>query len=187
MVDEKSTPAGGKPAGHHSSRKRFSLVEAIVVLAILGAMIGMAVPVWANIRENAYEARARQNREYAESQVREYWVSAGQNKGSYINLTAKYMNDVDPGKIWLEAKLPLVEELDYGDIPLDYYTSMLILRDYNMPADEVGVATLSETGTVYYTRFKEANPVESCELSFSELKAREGERLQANVKGKLDP
>jgi hypothetical protein len=62
-----------------------------------------------------------------------------------------------------------------------------MLKDENIPPDEVSVATISETVMVYYSHLKEATAVESCQLAFSGFKVREGRRLQASANGETGP
>lgn len=164
-----------------------SLLEFSVVIAIIGVLFGMAIPVWSNLRKNAYDARASQNHERAEQAVERYWSSLGQKQGDYEGLTARYMENLEPGTFWIEANTSSLEETPFDEIPVEYFASILILKDGAIPRDEVAVATISETGKVYYTHFKAADTLESCQLAFSDFMAREGQHLQANVRAGFNP
>ncbi len=170
-----------------STRKRFSLLELGVVVAIMGIMIGMAVMVWSNIRENAYDAKAHRNQESAEAAVKDYWSSVGQSQGGYKGITTASMAGIDPTRPWISAKASRIEEMDIENIPTEYFLSTMIVEEDNMPPDELVVASLSENGTVYYTRFKESNEVESSKLTFSDFQVKEGQHLQANVTRSVNP
>lgn len=158
-----------------------SLLEFSVVIGIMGVLVGMALPVWSNIRNNAYTARAQQNYEQAEAAVQRYWVAQGQKEGDYRHFTAQYMDHFEFGTYWIEVNIPSLEEMDLDQVPRDYFASILILKDSETAADEALIATISENGKLFYTHFKKANIVESGKLSFSDFKSGKGEHLQASM------
>ncbi|OFW59411.1 MAG: hypothetical protein A2V52_00350 [Actinobacteria bacterium RBG_19FT_COMBO_54_7] len=159
-----------------------SLIEFLVVLSVMAALVGMALPVWSNIRNNAYDARARQNYEQGEEAVKRYWASQGRKEGDYKHLTAAYMQSLEFGTYWVELNTASLEEMEFDQVPRDYFAAILILHDDKAVSDEILIATISENGKLYYTRFKKVDIVETGELAFSQLKAGEGEHLQATMK-----
>jgi type II secretory pathway pseudopilin PulG len=170
-----------------NTRKRFTLLEFLVAATIMGILIGMALIVWSNIRDNAYDAKAHRNQESAEATVRNYWSSVGQSQGGYKGITVAGMQSIDPRSPWIFAKASSIEKMDLGNIPPEYFISTMIVEEGNMPADELVVASLSETGTVYMTRFKESNTVESSKLTFDEFRVKEGQNLQAAAARSVNP
>jgi type II secretory pathway pseudopilin PulG len=171
----------GATNGAPRSRRRFSLLEYIVLVAIIVFMIVMAVVVWSNIRNKAYEARAEQNYEYAKRTIESYWLSVGQDNGGYKNLTVDYMQGVDPTKRWVDLDASVLAKGSFDDLPDEYFASILILSGKTMPDDELAVLTISETGTVYYALFKGSSPVETSQLAFSEFKDGGYSDLQAKA------
>jgi type II secretory pathway pseudopilin PulG len=178
--------AGGSSRAS-STRKKFTLLEGLVAVTIMGVLVVMAMIVWSNIRENAYDAKARRNQENAEATVKNYWSSVGQSQGGYKGITAAAMQSIDPKNPWIFAKASSIEKMDLGNIPSEYFLSTMIVEEDNMPADELVVASLSETGTVYITRFKELNTVESSKLTFDEFRVKEGQNLQAAAARIVNP
>jgi hypothetical protein len=173
------TADGGKQALH--SELGFSLLEHLIVVLIMFFMIAMGIMVCSNIRANAYESRARQNYEKAERAVRDYWLSVGWEKRGYGQLTAEFMNENNPQENWTEVEISLLRGMDRGELPPEYFSSILILRDNNMPVDEIIVATISEPGMVYSTHFKQDAAVESLQVAYSDFVNRGNDSLQARV------
>jgi type II secretory pathway pseudopilin PulG len=157
-----------------------SLVQFSVVLFIMGALVAMAIPVWSNIRQNAYESQASQNMELGKDAVEKFWVSQGEKEGSYEGLTAFYVDSNEPGVICTETALADLENLGLDQIPLDYFSSILILRDGDAPVDEIAIATISHDGKVLYTCFKKADITESGRFAYSELASETGGLLHAS-------
>ena len=178
---------GKKPENNRTRRasrnkSKFSLLEFSVAVAITGILVGMAFPILSNMRENAYNAKASQNHKDAEEAIKGYWSSIGQYKG-YKDITATEMEVVEPRRPWAEARISQIEGMDLKDLPLEYFASNLILKSENIPSDELIVANISETGIVFYTRFKKADPIESSKLTFLQFKDEEDQHLQARAMG----
>jgi hypothetical protein len=169
------------------TRKKFTLLELFVTMAIMGIMIAMAVMVWSNIRENAYDARTRSYQDGAEGAVRGYWAEVGQFEAGYEGITTRDLEVIDPGRPWVSIKASTIEGMNLENIPIEYFASTMIVEEDNMPADELVVASLSETGMVFYTRFKESTEIESSKLSFADFKLKESQSLQANLARGIDP
>ncbi|RJP33138.1 MAG: hypothetical protein C4536_05345 [Actinobacteria bacterium] len=159
----------------------FSLLEYVVSVAIVAFILVMGILVWSNVKSNAYESRARKNFEYAVSEIRSYWDLAGQSQGSYQNLVAAYMNEADPMARWTERETSMLAIDDAGDLTEEYFSTIFIIRDRNTPADEIGVATFSETGKVYYAHFRQAEQDESSVLTIQAFSAMNEKDLQANT------
>lgn len=169
--------SGGSLHPFHGS----SLLEFSVIIGIMGVLVGMALPVWSNIRNNAYSARAQQNYEQADAAVQRYWATQGQKEGDYRHFTAQYMDQFEFGTYWIEVNIPSLEEMDLDQIPRDYFASILILKDTETAADAVSIVTISENGKLFYSRFKKADIVEAGNLSFSDFKSGKGEHLRASM------
>jgi hypothetical protein len=152
-----------------------------VAAFIIVAMLVMAFLVWSNIRANAYEARALRNQEAAEAAVIKYWNSVGCEEGGYGNVTAASMQGFDPGRAWMVTKPSVIVGMDVDNLPPEYFVSTLIVKDADGPADELAVVSLSETGTVYYSLFREGKVAESLKLTLDELKARESRNTQTGA------
>jgi hypothetical protein len=159
-----------------------SLLQFSVILIIMGSLVAMAIPVWSNIRQNAYEAEASANHERGKEAVETYWFSKGQEQDSYKGLTASYIDRIEPGVICAETDVADLEKLSFDQMPFEYFSSILILRDSGTPADEIAVAAIAKNGKVFYSRFKKADVIDSGQFAFSDLGSGNGERLQASAK-----
>ncbi|MEW6554235.1 MAG: hypothetical protein AB1384_08120 [Actinomycetota bacterium] len=142
----------------------FYLVEYILSVTITASILVMGILVWSNIKCNAYESRARDNFEYALSEIRSYWDMTGRKQGSYRGLVASSMNEDSSMARWTETEISMLAIDDTGDLTEENYGTIYIIRDKDAPADEIGVATFSETGRVYYAHFKQAEQDVSSEL-----------------------
>lgn len=151
-----------------SYRRFFSFLELVVVILVIGFLIGMGMMVWNNIRNKAYDARAQANHRTAEEAAICFWVAVGHESSSYESFTAEYMNKSEPGIRWVDTEASLLYEGDVGDVPSDYFASIMIIQD-GTSRDEVVVATISETGKVFCTYFEGETPTFSAELAYADL------------------
>jgi type II secretory pathway pseudopilin PulG len=186
-VGKRGYVQGGKSLKAIRSRENFSMLELCVMLGVITALFGMALPVWSHIRKNALNAKALGNREYAEEAVVSYWHDAGCEGSGYQGLTAENMNQRDITCYWVDAQTLFSDDVDLDDLSRDHFASVLIVRETSMPTEEIGVATVSQTGTVYYTYFSKGEVTESGQIDFSDFKTKESQSLQADARGKLNP
>ena len=177
------TARAGAAGASRCARSRWRLLEYIVVGGIIFFMAVMGFFVYSNIRNNAYEARAEQNHDYARDIIEEYWLITGSKGKGYSSLTISFLSQSEPTKRWLETDSESLKGMDFADLPPDYFASILIIKGRDMAADEVGVATIAETGTIYFTRFERADIVEDYQLAFTDYRARDEGGLQASAKG----
>lgn len=173
--DSRLTGSGIRPF------RSLSLLQFSVVIFIMAALVAMAIPVWSNIRKNAYEAKAKQNHERGEEAVQKYWAACGEKARSYKGLTPDYVDSTKPGALCNETNLAELERMGLEQIPIDYFSSILIIRDRNTPLDEISVAAIAQNGKVFFSHYKEADVIDSGVFAFSDLLSGKGERLQARA------
>ena len=163
----------------------FSFLELVVVVLVIGFLIAIGTMVWNNIKDKAYDARAQANHSLAENATISYWVAVGQERGSYDDFTAEYMNESEPGLRWIDGEAAVLYESDIEKIPGDYFASILIIQD-GTNSDEVIIATISETGNVFCTCFEKETPSFSAELAYAEMDVLEKGTMSAGSKAGLD-
>ncbi|MDY6793722.1 MAG: hypothetical protein SWK76_00345 [Actinomycetota bacterium] len=181
MVRAKSAGKAVGPVRRSFSRPAISVLELVVAVIIITTLIAIAIPVWKNIRDNAYDSRALQNRDFAQKAVLDYWVSLGQENGGFKGFTADYMNRNEPGCRWVEAGASSIEAGDFKDLPDNFFASIVIFRDEDTYNKHIVVATFSETGKVYYASYRQDTPEQVGELAFGDFQANVSRSPQPNL------
>lgn len=104
-----------KSAGARSSG--FTLIELMVVIALIGLLVGVAMPTYRRAQDNAREAVLKENLYILRQVIDQYFADKGYYPASLQAL-------VDEGYLRRMPVDPITKAADWDEIPADSTTSL---------------------------------------------------------------
>jgi prepilin-type N-terminal cleavage/methylation domain-containing protein/prepilin-type processing-associated H-X9-DG protein len=94
----------------HSGRRAFTLIEILVVIAIIGVLIGLLLPAVQKVREAASRAKCQNNLHQIGIALHHYHDALGSFPAGYRAQSTANVQITSPGWGWAALLLPYIEE-----------------------------------------------------------------------------
>jgi prepilin-type N-terminal cleavage/methylation domain-containing protein/prepilin-type processing-associated H-X9-DG protein len=127
-------------------RRAFTLVEVLVVIAIIGILIAILLPAAQAARESARRSQCTNNLKQIGIALINYHDTYGALPAGYVSAFDNNGNDLGPGWGWAAAILPQMEQTSifnviHFDLPIEKAVnsgvSMTSIPSYRCPSDEI--------------------------------------------------
>lgn len=125
--------------------RAFTLVEVLVVIAIIGILVGLLLPAVQMAREAARRAKCTNNLKQIGLALLNYHETQGAFPAGYVSRFDKGGIDTGPGWGWGAAILPQMEQLPiynviHFDLPIEHPSNgarVANIQSYLCPSDEI--------------------------------------------------